>query len=474
MAAVQPGSMKRVRAVSMLNLSDLRSRARSLPRHDGEVFFFGDADFQSDVYDTPRDVVDAVEDVQSQTITSFQWAFEQCLKYSKILLVILTGCLSSIPFEMLLRIDPGASLFASFALHVYTVALAGPDSLTYIFSPKIPYTHHCFLVMLSFIFLRFKSYAVELLPMPLFIVFCNFQLVLSLIIGRLCFKKTFNWGQIASVLLVTAGCTVITLASVQPSPSASKSPQDILLGICYILIAVTALALLIPNGCLFVQRYNANPKEQIFMQHFLALPLFFLQWDKISPRFESMISTSTSVSTLAVLLVVSTIFAQINRYLTMVVSVDHGPLLCQLVLSVNKTIVLLVSLLYFNSPPYPTLSLWFGTVMQSVGSISYVQASFNESATNTFAPQSARRSTRQSPTGNGLLINSEQLSKLQSIASKQRSETPKHRSVSMSSINTINAEHSVDEILQLAKTRRAAHEDPCADTKATTRHVKFD
>lgn len=151
-------------------------------------------------------------------------------------------------------------------------------------------------------------------------------------------------------------------------------------GFCCITIAVSILAFLVSASGYALKKFSAEIPEQIFRQHLFALPLFLLQWDSIGPRFEIWADTKHSFSfyffsipTLYLLLMATTVFAQINRYMSTVLSVEAGPLECQLVTAATKTIVLLVSLLYFNAPPYPPLMVWAGVVMQLIGSLMYAK-----------------------------------------------------------------------------------------------------
>jgi hypothetical protein len=54
-------------------------------------------------------------------------------------------------------------------------------------------------------------------------------------------------------------------------------------------------------------------------------------------------------------------------------AIETGPLESQIVCAATKTIVLLVSLLYFNAPPYPSLRIWGGVFLQLFGSLLYAR-----------------------------------------------------------------------------------------------------
>lgn len=81
------------------------------------------------------------------------------------------------------------------------------------------------------------------------------------------------------------------------------------------------------------------------------------------------------VPILYILLLCTTVFAQLNRYMSTNLAIETGPLESQIVCAATKTIVLLVSLLYFNAPPFPSMHIWGGVVVQLFGSLLYARLS---------------------------------------------------------------------------------------------------
>jgi endonuclease/exonuclease/phosphatase (EEP) superfamily protein YafD len=131
-----------------------------------------------------------------------------------------------------------------------------------------------------------------------------------------------------------------------------------------------------------VKKFEADALEQMFRQHLFSLPLFILQWNSIGPRFRAWSNSITIFSVfgwpvplLYVLLLCTTVFAQLNRYMSTNLAIESGPLESQIVCAATKTATLLVSLLYFNAPPYPSLRIWGGVVLQLAGSLLYAHLS---------------------------------------------------------------------------------------------------
>jgi hypothetical protein len=481
-----------------------RRRSASLPRDLGDSFFIGESDFHSDIYDDTNDdeftpipgtemknetnvnLISRESQIEEKRVSvSLQSKLFSLNMIMKIIFMIVTGACSSILYEMVLKIDNGSSLFAAFVLHVWIVLISLPNAVHYLYQPKIPIYFHLLIVTLSFSFLFLKSFAIQLLPMPIIIVCSNMQLVLGLVVGKLLFKKIFCQMQYLSVLAITVGVIVITLSSSSSSSSSSTSSSSLetLQGVLYILFAILSIAIMIPVGSMIVQRYNADIEEQIFFQHLLSFPLFFLQWHRIQPVIDRLYLSSLTATTLAdtsasstssvsmvitlwgfpipiifFLLLGTTILGQINRYLTMEISLSLNPLLSQLLNAINKTIVLLVSMIYFNSPPYPSLIVWLGVIIQTLGSVGYVQASFSETSSGNFKPNQrasrfSRSSSMMSPrfslslSNRGGVISEMDLNHLRHLAAKKERERLIQEGNESLKLNAMNAseEREVDE-----------------------------
>jgi hypothetical protein len=185
-------------------------------------------------------------------------------------------------------------------------------------------------------------------------------------------------GQLFAVLCVTCGCIVVTLNG--DSFVSGLGFVHTLFGLFCITTAVSILSFLVSASNIAVKRFDAGTLEQMFRQHLFSLPLFVLEWASIGPRFHKWLESRTlftifgfRVPILYVLLLCSTVFAQLNRYMSTNLAIETGPLESQIVCAATKTIVLLVSLLYFNAPPYPSIRVWCGVIIQLFGSLLYAK-----------------------------------------------------------------------------------------------------
>ena len=358
-----------------------------MPRYGGEVLFQSTSDIQNLTLLTNEIWSNPINDEKiTQTKKQPYTTFDPSIPF-KIFIVILSGCLSSIPFEMIMRLDIGSGLFSAFFLHIYTVVIGLPKAYKdgYIVHSKLPISWHFMLVGLSFLFIVFKTAAVENMPMPLFIVGSNLQLAAGVVIGHFMDGHRYSIFQLFAVLCVILGCIIVTLDG--DSFVSSKGIMNSLFGLFCITTAVSILSFLVSASNIAVKKFEADALEQMFRQHLFSLPLFALKWQAIAPRFEIWSNSHTlftifswNVPILYVLLLCTTVFAQINRYMSTNLAIETGPLESQIVCAATKTIVLLVSLLYFNAPPYPSIRIWGGVFLQLFGSLLYARltSSINE------------------------------------------------------------------------------------------------
>eukprot|EP00602_Paraphysomonas_sp_CaronLab_P013780 CAMPEP_0185039698 /NCGR_PEP_ID=MMETSP1103-20130426/36834_1 /TAXON_ID=36769 /ORGANISM="Paraphysomonas bandaiensis, Strain Caron Lab Isolate" /LENGTH=469 /DNA_ID=CAMNT_0027578697 /DNA_START=160 /DNA_END=1569 /DNA_ORIENTATION=+ len=421
-----------------------RRRSASSPRDIGENFFLSEVDLHSDIYDDTVDSDENVSDNEKILASTLSIADTTSVDDSpsntslimKIALAVISGFMSNVLFELLVEMEPSSSLLAALVLHIWIVAACLPNAGEYIAAPRIPMRWHALIVFLSFAFLYFKSVATLYLPMPVFIVCTNLQLVAGLVVGKYLFGRTFSASQYLSVVVISAGCILMTISS---SGSAPGGATNLPYGLSCIFVAILAISVMIPTGSMLIQRYNADVCEHIFLQHFLSLPLFALQWESLQPSLRVITSPEHSVNVLGfsipisiVLLLGTTLCAQANRYYTMEISVELNCLASQLVNNANKTLALVVSLVCFNAPPWPSAYVWAGVALQTIGSLVYVSSSFSDATTGDFKPNTRIKRLRRvswSGAAISLGLSDSDLRHLRDVV-KSNTEGKMHRSVS--------------------------------------------
>lgn len=282
--------------------------------------------------------------------------------------------------------DRHAALAAAFLLHLCITFSSLPKAKAFFWSGKIPFAWNIAIVLLSYLYSLFKSYAMKYLPMSVFLTVSNMQLVVAVIIGKLLFSSVYTVGQICGVLLVVIGCTITALMSsdIDRHDSAEASPalatSDLILGSMCMLLMLLSIAGLMPTVSYVVRKYHADTDEQLFMQHSLALPLFALQWPNLAPSLSIFHHESSSYSLFGrpvplffLLLVASTMFTHVNRTSSASITRHLGSLTSQLVATLTKTVSTLVSFFLFNcnaSGPVQGFIL-LGILLQTTGSVVY-------------------------------------------------------------------------------------------------------
>ena len=462
-----------------------RNRSISLPKYAGDILFQAESDFHADVYDDTADDAAPPPNMKRPPIVSIEKPTSSFnfVIIGKLLATMFSGSISSIFYMMLLKEDPGTSLLAAFVLHLCVIIVSLPTAGQHIFSPKIPYYRHGIIVCLSFGFVFLKSYAVQMLPMPIIFVMSNLQLVIGLFVGKFLFEKKFSIGQHFAVVLISVGCILQTLPSLSVDSGEDTkefSTTTILLGIAFMTASMLSMSIMIPFGSKSVQQYDANVQEQLFLQHFLSMPLFALQYEKIGTAIyrvcngDSYIDAAGFMIPTALLLLIATsAVGQMNRSLSMELSLDIGAMASQLVGTCHKTISLFISLFFFNTSAtaismFEILTstsyfVWGGLVIQTVGSIWYVQSSYTENPKSTFrASKSAHRLSRVSFAGETKLgLSTDDISRLRKIAFD-------HRRVNASNLNALNESANEDGESRGAADAHGASSSSASGSEAST------
>mmetsp|Transcript_26870 Transcript_26870/g.45333 ORF Transcript_26870/g.45333 Transcript_26870/m.45333 type:complete len:638 (-) Transcript_26870:209-2122(-) len=207
--------------------------------------------------------------------------------FQSVVFSILTGAFAGIQFELFANEIPNAALLNAAILHLWTV-ISGVLTFTcyqYIVHSKIPLKWSLGVVILAYLFLHFKSLAMENLPMPVFLVCSNMKLIVTLVVDYFLFSKPFaTFGQIIGVIGVTVGCILITLQSQNFADGKEYTMEyNIPLGLGYVALSVIAVSLLLPLSNLAVTNHSGSSFDELFfMQNFLSMPLFFPNLDKLA------------------------------------------------------------------------------------------------------------------------------------------------------------------------------------------------
>eukprot|EP00928_Gymnodinium_smaydae_P047775 TRINITY_DN3190_c0_g1_i1.p1 TRINITY_DN3190_c0_g1~~TRINITY_DN3190_c0_g1_i1.p1 ORF type:complete len:480 (-),score=96.85 TRINITY_DN3190_c0_g1_i1:48-1487(-) len=295
-------------------------------------------------------------------------------------LSVVWGVLSVVPYNMILRDDPGSPLFIGLATHIFFVIINTHNLKTILFKRKIPLKYHAAFVALGFAFTYLKSDAFVRLPASMCMLLLNLQLIVAMAMQRACFGDRYSLAQYSGCALITVGVAVGGLAARKPTASSSAAAagadsSGMIIGILEMLgalVALTALSVLVKVA---FSRYGESVEEQIVMQHLGALPLFFVggQWAQIGPRFASWFSADGVYLLMLLLANMSVTFL---GQATQVQFAGRAPnlLIVQLVDTLKKFISLLLTAL-LGAPPFPPLGFWIGSLSLVLGTVQFLSAS---------------------------------------------------------------------------------------------------
>lgn len=263
--------------------------------------------------------------------------------------------------------------------------------------PKIPI--RSYLVMVAYFFLvqvaNNASYMFRV-SIPLQMIFRAGSMIPSLLLGVLILKKKYSKAKYVSVMLVTMGIAMCTIASanqevkhVHDDKELSKDPEteaqnvfkDLLLWTLGILMLTVALFLTAGMGIIQEKTYTQfgkHPKESLFYNHFLPLPGFIFLASDISHHV-SLFNQTTPVSVglgfsipqMWLFLIGNLLTQYICIRSVFILTTECSALSVTLVVTLRKFVSLILSIFYFHNPF--THLHWIGTSLTFVGVILFTE-----------------------------------------------------------------------------------------------------
>eukprot|EP00440_Ansanella_granifera_P014480 gb/GFBE01015737.1/.p1 GENE.gb/GFBE01015737.1/~~gb/GFBE01015737.1/.p1 ORF type:complete len:390 (+),score=62.07 gb/GFBE01015737.1/:1-1170(+) len=300
-------------------------------------------------------------------------------------LSVVIGVASVIPYNLVLKSDPGSPLFVSFALHLVIIAKGLPNAKSLLINRGIPLRYHAAIIFCGCMFVALKSDAYTRLPASLCMMLSNLRMLVGVLVQYVLFKKKYSAPQLLGVLTVTIGIAWASQAmqSAKAAGKASSSgaedlgASDFSIGIMEIFGSSLSLALLSSLVKMAFSTYGEHVEEQIFYQHLVGIFVVFpSQWDKVGPRMgEWLTNLSNGEYWLWFNLLASVISTFAARgAASQMAGRSPNLLMTQLVQTLECFLQLLVVAL-INVPPFPPLGFWGGTVVLIVGTLHYLRAS---------------------------------------------------------------------------------------------------
>ncbi|CAJ1379090.1 unnamed protein product [Effrenium voratum] len=291
---------------------------------------------------------------------------------------IVIGVASVVPYNMVIRGDPGSPLFISFFLHLAIISRSLPHAATLMRESSIPWRYHAAIVLCGCAFVNFKSDAYVRLPASVCMMLSNLRMMVGVVVQYAIFRKKYSLSQLFGVLVVTAGIAwasdAMQRARAGNATQSVEASSDFMVGCVEVLISSVSLAFMSAAIKIAFEKFGENVEEQIFVQHLCGLFIVFpAQWDKVGPRVHDWFQRSDWWLILNLVMSVCSTFAARSAAAQMA---GRSPslLMTQLVQTMECFLQLLVVAM-MRVPPWPPVGFWGGTVVLMLGTLQYLRAS---------------------------------------------------------------------------------------------------
>lgn len=301
------------------------------------------------------------------------------------IIVVFIGCCTNVIFlELMIKNDAGSGNLITFAQFL---VIATEGFITTMkcgtSKPKVPMQEYFKLVGMFFIVSVANNYALNFnIPLPLHMIFRAGSLLANMVLGIIIMKKTYSVTKYSSVLMISAGIFVCTLASAKEmsdenSANPHKTFGDIMwwfVGIALLTFALFTSARMGIMQEVLYGKYGKNPREALFFTHALPLPGFILLFSDIANHVQIANSSQpldsnvlyfvpflATVPRIWLYLLGNVITQSICINAVFVLTTECSSLTVTLVVTLRKFISLLFSIWYFQNPF--TIFHWLGTAM---------------------------------------------------------------------------------------------------------------
>lgn len=298
------------------------------------------------------------------------------------------GCMIFV--EYLAREDAGSMNLMTFSTFLF-ISIEGLISQSRFGQVKnlIPLRAYAELVVIFFLVSVVNNQALNFhVPVPLHIIFRSGSLITNLLLGMWILQKRYSFSKYLSVVLVTAGIVVCTLAAATVSEAdadsdkavSSEAPQfrsylSKAIGISMLTFALFASSLLGVRQEQLFTKYGKHNREAMFYIHVLSLPGFLFMASDI---YKHVLIFNESESVLLPILNIGLprlwIFLLVNDVAQYVcirsvykLTAECASLTVTLVLTLRKFLSLIVSILYFGNAFTP--QHWLGTALVFGGTL---------------------------------------------------------------------------------------------------------
>ncbi|VDL74259.1 unnamed protein product [Nippostrongylus brasiliensis] len=163
-------------------------------------------------------------------------------------------------------------------------------SKAFIVSRRIPTRVYFKIVIIFFVVNICNNFAIGCdVSFPLFIIFKSGSLLANIVLGFFLRNHFYSRKKITSVILVTIGIIVFTLASYESKPQSESSATFRILNVPPFFIGWSDFYFIFHEDMYRV--YGKHPKECMFMVHFLSIPFYAVLGGEIVSSFHAVNET---------------------------------------------------------------------------------------------------------------------------------------------------------------------------------------
>ncbi|KAH7725527.1 UAA transporter [Aphelenchoides avenae] len=299
----------------------------------------------------------------------------------------LTGCMSCmICVESLAKEQPSAMNLLTFSTFLF-ISLEGlfVTSRFLTVKNKIPLKAYLPVVLTFFFVNVVNNQALNFhVPVPLHIIFRSGSLLTSLIMNRLLLKREYTTKKYLSVVAITIGIIVCTLATANLEKkadaelsldAAKKHFNEWIIGITMLIVALVASSYLAICQERLYSKHGKHPREAMFYIHSISLPFFaFMGQDIVKSALEfstypaaHLFGVNLGISTLWLKLLGACVMQWVCILFVYRLNSEVDSLTVTLVVTLRKFLSLIISIYWFDNPF--TSIHWIGASLVFGGTI---------------------------------------------------------------------------------------------------------
>ncbi|XP_067129604.1 UDP-xylose and UDP-N-acetylglucosamine transporter-like [Centruroides vittatus] len=301
-----------------------------------------------------------------------------------VILVFIACCSNVIFLEHIIKEVPQSGnlitlsqfLFIAFEGLIFTIKF-GTEK------PVIPIKNYLTLVTMFLLVSVSGNYAHSFnIPMPLQMIFRSGSLIANMLMGFLILNKRYEMSKYISVIIITTGISLCTVASSRNRKVHSNSTTETEIWHWFLGLSLLTSSILLAATMGIYQealstKYGKHPKETLFYCHVLPLPGFILLSKDIYSNIMEFnnsvpleIPILGAVPKLWIYLFCNVITQYVCIRSVFVLTTQYSSLSVTMVVTLRKYISLLISIFYFQNPF--TLFHWIGTLLVFIGTMIFI------------------------------------------------------------------------------------------------------